>query len=313
MSVLTSLVMAYGLSFVYGLNGTTAYQPLNVEGSAWAGVAVSVLVVTGFLAKMTAAPFHFWAPDASEGAPSVSVAFVGAVAKVAPLYAMVRVLSEVLPVSDGLSNVILISAVVSIPLGILAALPQNDVRRLVAYSGIANAGYMMLGISAATSAGYASAVFLVFVYALCAMGLMLVVAQEGSTLQDLAGLVKRRPVAAWSAVSLLFSIIGFPPMVGFYGKIGVLSAAYTAGYFLPTLLAVLMSVVAGGYAFGVIRAMFTPGEGAPLEVERPSLDEMTAYPQWPVAAGGVIVTLAFLSLALGIVAEPLINLLQASL
>ena len=313
MSVLTSLVMAYGLSFVFGMNQHTSYSPLQVAGPAWLGVAVSVLVLVGFLSKMTAAPFHYWVPDANEGAPSASVAFVAAISKIAPVYAMVRLLAEVLPTSDGLSRVVMICAVVSIPLGIFAALVQTDVRRMVAYSGISMAGYMMLGVAAATPAGYASAVFLVAVYAVSVLGLMLVVAQEGGTFADIAGLVKRRPVAAWSAVVYLFSIIGFPPMVGFYGKLGVLSAAYRAGYFIPVLIAVLMSVVAGGYAFAVIRAMFTPGEGAPEETGIPAPVDATEYPQAPALAGTVIVVLAGLSLGLGLIAEPLISLLQASL
>lgn len=102
-------------------------------------------------------------------------------------------------------------------------------------------------------------------------------------------------------------------MVGFYGKLGVLSAAYRAGYFIPVLIAVLMSVVAGGYAFAVIRAMFTPGEGAPEETGIPAPVDATEYPQAPALAGTVIVVLAGLSLGLGLIAEPLISLLQASL
>ncbi len=313
MSVLTSLVMAYGLSYVYGMNQGTGYSQLQVAGPAWLGVVVSVLVLTGFLAKLTGAPFHFWSPDAYEGAPSASVAFVAAVSKIAPMYAMVRLMAEVLPASPALSRILLISAVISIPLGIFAALVQTDLRRMVAYSGISMVGYALLGASAATPSGYAAAVFLIVVYAISVLGLMLVVAQEGGTFADVAGLVKRRPVEAWATVVYLFSIIGFPPMVGFYGKLGVLSAAYRAGYFIPVVIGVLMSVVAGGYAFAVIRAMFTPGEGAPVETGDPMLEQTTDYPQSPRAAAAVIVTLAALTVGLGLVADPLLNLLQTSL
>ena len=313
MSVLTSMFFAYGLSFVYGMNGTTAYQPLRVAGPEWLGTVVAVFVLFGMLAKIAAVPFHYWSPDATAGAPSTSAAFISSVAKVAPMWALVRFLAEVFPDVAGLDAALLISAVLSIALGTFAALPQTDVRRLVAYSGIANIGYALLAVSAGTAEGYAGAIFYVFAYALASLGLMLVVAQEGATLTDVAGLVKRRPYAAWAAVVFLFSIIGFPPFIGFYGKLAAFSAALNAGHVWAVVWAVLFSVIAGGYAFKVIRAMFTPGESAPEMVERSSLEESSAYRQYPVLAGAVILLLAALVLGLGLATEPVVALFEATL
>jgi NADH-quinone oxidoreductase subunit N len=150
-------------------------------------------------------------------------------------------------------------------------------------------------------------------YALGALGLLLVVAQEGATLQDVAGLVKRRPYAAWTSVIFLFSIIGFPPFVGFYGKLAVFSAAYNAGHVWAVVAAILMSVVAGGYAFNVIRAMFTPGEGAPAEVEWHPLESRTEYPQAPAVAATTILVLGALTLGLGLWVEPVLEALATVL
>ena len=312
LSVLTSVTLAYGLSFIYGMNGTTAYLPVEQTGGLLALFAGSIVMV-GLLAKITAAPFHFWSPDAYEGASIPSVAFVASVAKIGPLYALVKFVAVVLPAVSGLSTGILAVAVVSMILGNVVALVQTDLRRMVAYSGIANAGYMMLGLAAHSVAGYASTVFFVVIYAVSVLGLLLVVAQEGPTLQDVAGLVRTRAYAAWCAVGFLFSLIGFPPMVGFFGKLTVFGAAFGAGEYFAVVVAILMSVVSAGYAFRVIRAMFTPGEGAPEMVEREPIEKTATVPQWPVLAATVILVLAILTIALGVATQPLVSMLAAAL
>ena len=161
--------------------------------------------------------------------------------------------------------------------------------------------------------GTGKVIFFIVVYALGVLGLLLVFAQEGPELQDVAGLVKRRTYAAWCTVAFLFSLIGFPPMVGFFGKLAVFSAAYHAGHMLAIVVAILMSVVSAGWAFNIIRAMFTPGEGAPAVVERPSLEASSAYRQIPVLAASVIFVLMLLVLGLGVVAQPLVHLLSVGL
>lgn len=182
----------------------------------------------------------------------------------------------------------------------------------MAYSGIANAGYMLLGVAAGTPAGYASAVFFVVVYVVSVLGLMLVVAAEGPTMEEIAGLVKRRPVAAWSTIGFLFSLIGFPPMVGFYGKLTVFGSALKVGYTWPIAVAAIVSVISAGYAFAIIRAMFTPGESAPEAIDRPAIEEASAYPQMPLVAGSVILVLALLTVFLGLATEPIVKLLSAA-
>jgi NADH-quinone oxidoreductase subunit N len=312
LSMLTSLLMAYGLSFVFGLNGTTIYQALPASAGGL-GLIAGLLVAAGFLAKTTAMPFQFWSPDAYAGSSLTSVAFVSAIAKMGPVWAFARFFMVVLPGAKELLFVLLISSVASMILGNIVAIIQSDTRRIIAYSGIGNIGYMLLGISAGSTEGYGAAIFFVVVYAVCVVGQMLVFAQEGPMLADLAGLVHRRPYAAWASVGFLFSLIGFPPMVGFFGKLAVFSAAYRAGNAWAVVVAILVSVISAGYAFNILRAMFTPGEGAPEDVERPMLEEITTYRQFPVLAASVILVLTFLVIGLGIVAQPLVHMLGVGL
>jgi NADH-quinone oxidoreductase subunit N len=313
LSVMTSLFLAYGLSFIYGLTRQTDYAAIDLAAGGPIVAFAALLVIVGLLAKVSAAPFQFWAPDAYEGAPVTSVAFVASIAKIGPVFALVRLVSEVLAPVQDVPVILLLAAVASMILGNLVALVQTDIRRLVAYSGIANMGYMLLGVSSHSAAGYAGALFFVAVYVVSVLGLLLVVAQEGATMQDVAGLVKRRPVAAWSAIGFLFSLIGFPPMVGFYGKLIVFGAALHAGHPWAVVIAIIMSVVSAGYAFNIIRAMFTPGESAPEAVDRPSLEEATTYRQMPVLAGGVILVLAMLTVFMGIFTQPIVDLFKAAM
>lgn len=314
LSMLSGLFMAYGLSFVYGITGVTAYAPIDLVSAGKLGYLAILLVLTGFFTKIAAAPFHFWSPDAYEGATVPAVAYVSSVAKVGPIFAMVTFLAAVVPSgASAFASVMLVAAVASMVLGNLVALVQFDIRRMIAYSGIANAGYMMLGVATATPNGYASAVFFSVVYVVGVLGLMLCVAPEGSTLQDVAGLVKRRPLAAWASVGFLFSLIGFPPMAGFNGKLTVFGSALSAGYMWAVVVAILLSVVSAGYAFAIIRAMFTPGEGAPEAVDRPALEETAQVRQMPVFSNVVILVLVVLVLGLGIVTEPVVRLIAAGL
>lgn len=313
LSMLTGLVMAYGLSWLYTITGSTSYSELDVVGSGTMGVFACTLVLVGFLAKVTAAPLHLWAPDAYEGASTPAVAYVSSIAKIGPMVALVKFASLVMSDLAGLSFIVLLAAVASMLVGNLVALGQTDVRRMTAYSGVASSGYMLLGVSAGTVEGYSAAIFFVVVYVVGVLGLLLSVAQEGATFQDIAGLVNRRPYAAWSSVVFLFSIIGFPPMVGFFGKLTTFSASFAAGNTWAVVVAILMSVVSGGYAFNVIRAMFTPGEGAPEQLDRPSLEQVATVAQWPVVAGAVVMVLVALVLGLGIVTEPVVALLATAL
>ncbi len=193
LSMLTSLVMLYGMSFLYGVTGTTIISEFDLSAAGTVGVLAVLLTFVGLFAKLSAAPFHYWAPDAYAGAEPWTVAFVSTVPKLTAVVALVRLTSAVGPTAPALGPALLIAAVASMVLGNLAALTQTDIRRMMAYSGVAHTGYLLLAVSTLTAAGYASAVFYVLAYSLPSLGVMLVVAEEGTEISDFAGLSKRRP------------------------------------------------------------------------------------------------------------------------
>ncbi len=301
LSMTTSLVMLYGFSFLYGIAGTTSFTGIAAAPDAGLlGGFAAVFVFVGLFAKMSAAPFHFWAPDAYAGAPAASVAFVSTVPKLAGAAVMVRLAALLVPGVPALPSVIAIASVASMLLGNLAAFPQSDVRRLMAYSGVAHTGYMLLALSAASSAGYAAAVFYTIAYAVPSMAVMLIAAEEGPAVDDFAGLAVRRPLVAWSLVAFLLSLVGVPPMVGMFGKLVLFTAALAAGRLWLVIVAVLMSVVSAGYYFRLLRAAFFAGSD-------------TARIERSLPAAIAMIVLAAATLGLGILASPLLQALSSAL
>ncbi len=298
LSMTTSLIMLYGLSFLFGIAGSTSFAVIAAAPAAGLlGTFAAVFVFIGLFAKMSAAPFHYWAPDAYAGAPAASVAFVSTVPKLAGAAVMVSLATMLVPHASTVPTVIAIVAVVSMLLGNLAAFPQTDVRRLMAYSGVAHTGYMLLALSSATPAGYGAAVFYTIAYAIPSMAIMLIAAEEGTEIDDFAGLVARRPALAWGSVVLLLSLVGVPPMVGMLGKLVAFTAAVDAGRLALVVVAVVMSVVSAGYYFRILRPVFFG--------TRPDVPVLARSRSAAIA----IALLVFATLALGIGASPLLGYL----
>jgi len=282
LSMLTSLVMLYGLSFLYGIAGSTLYTRIALASGSSLATVGAALVLVGLFAKLSAAPFHYWAPDAYAGASAASVAFVSTVPKVAGTVAAVRLITWFPPPVEVLAVIIAISAAASMLLGNLAALSQTDVRRLMAYSGVAHTGYVLVAIAAlewgvGNAAG--SAVFYAVAYAVPSMAIMLIAAEEGPTLERFGQLATRRPAVAWAAVLSLLSLIGIPPLVGFFGKLYVFGAAISAGLYWLAVFGVLTSVISAGYYFRIVRAMFfgeAPDSGHPVAALERSLPATAA-------------------------------------
>jgi NADH-quinone oxidoreductase subunit N len=294
LSLLTSLIMLFGLALLFTLSGSTAYGSLELTHAGTAGLLAAVFVAVGFLAKMSAAPFHYWAPDAYAGAPAASVAFVSSVPKVAGLVAMARLLLALSGRVPGLSLALGTAAVLSMLLGNLAAYPQTDLRRLMAYSGVAHVGYLLVALTAG-SAGMSAAVYYAVAYAVPSMAIMLISAEEGVTLESLESLASRAPWKAWVSVLFFLSLIGIPPLAGFFGKLYLFGVALDAGLVPLVVFAVAMSVVSLGYYFRVVRAMFA----------RPSAETVPAAAPSAVAASAIVV-LAVATVAVGIAAGPLL-------
>lgn len=255
LSMVASVLFLYGLSFVIGMSGSTGMASTHLQPGLIGGIAAA-FVAAGLLAKLSAAPFQWWAPDAYAGAPAASVAFVSAVPKVAGVVAFARVVLVLAPQTASLPLLLAGAAVLSMVVGNLAAYPQTDLRRLMAYSGVAHAGYLLVGLAAGGAAGARSALFYAIAYAVPSMGVMLVVAAVGNTMGEFRGLATRRPFLAWSTLLMLVSLVGVPPLAGFTGKLYLFTSAIDAGLVPLTVLALIMSAVSAGFYFRIVRAMF---------------------------------------------------------
>ncbi len=262
LSMVTTLIMVYGFSLIYGLSGTTRYAGLDLGKAGTLGTIAVLFALVGMLAKLSAAPFHYWAPDAYAGASPWAVSFVSTVPKVAGAVALVRLVGALAPGVELLGPVLAGAAALSMVLGNLAALTQSDVRRMMAYSGVAHSGYLLLGVAALSKPGFSAAVLYAIAYAIPSMGVMLVAAEEGPALEDFGGLADRRTATAWGTVLMLLSLVGIPPLIGFFGKLYLFTSALQRGYVWLVVVAVLMSVVSAGFYFRVIRSMFFAAEPA---------------------------------------------------
>ena len=298
LSVLTSLVMLYGFSFVYGISGSTRFAEIDLTHAGTLGLIAVALTMVGMLAKLSAAPFHYWAPDAYAGAQPWTVSFISTVPKVAGAIATVRLLSVVAHGSASTGTVIAVAAGASMLLGNLGALTQTDVRRMMAYSGVAHSGYLLVAAATLTGTGFLAAVLYSVAYAFPSLGIMLIAAEEGPALTDFNGLAERRPATAWAAVLMLLSLIGIPPLAGFFGKLFLFQSALGHGLTVLVVLAVVMSVVSAGYYLRIVRAMFFAEE---TQGHRGAVGNRVAGTAIAVCVAAVI--------ALGIAAGPLVTAL----
>lgn len=265
-----SAVTLYGISFLYGTVGSTYLSAIVAKGPELASMPIfwlgMGLALVGFLFKLAAFPFHFWAPDTYQAAPHQAVMFIATSSKVAAVALLVR-LTGLLIGNDGgagavsLHTALLVMCVVAMTLGNLAAIAQKDLKRLLGYSAVAHAGYVLIGLQTFSPLGLTSSLFYVFGY--LAMGFLcfLVVCEVGRDLdfvpiEALSGLHKRSPVLALALLVGIFGLTGLPPTVGFIGKWFLFSAALERGQFFLVLIAAGNSAVALYFYMRVIRQAY---------------------------------------------------------
>jgi NADH-quinone oxidoreductase subunit N len=269
----SSAIMAYGLSFVYGATGTTSLAKIaQAMGGGNPLLTLGLLAaLAGFSFKIAAFPFHMWVPDTYEAASTPFVAWLSVAPKAAGFVALFRVYYEGagehaavwMPIAAGLATVTMIA-------GNLMALPQQDAKRLFAYSGIAQIGYMLVGFSAASASGTAMVLFYLVAYVFGNMGAFLVIEAlartEGST-QTAAfrGLAQRSPLLALAMLLFLLSLGGIPFVAGFWAKLYVFWAAAEQGLYWLVLLGAILTVVALFYYLLIAKRMYIE---APISLER---------------------------------------------
>lgn len=268
--------LLYGVAWIYGLTGSTNLTEIRrilntreiAPSLALVGTSAALMFV-GFAFKVSAAPFQVWAPDVYQGAPVPVSAFLSAGPKAAAFAVFLRVyMTAFEPISDRWSPIIWISALLTMIVGNFAALRQNNIKRMLAYSSIAHAGYVMVAVTTHSSIGTAAAMFYLAAYAFMNVGAFAVVthfARQGERylqIDEMAGLAKRQPATAALLTVFLLSLIGVPLTGGFFGKFYVFKAALDAHLVWLTVLGLLNSAVAAFYYLRVIVVMYMhePGE-----------------------------------------------------
>ncbi len=269
--VVSGAVMTYGLTFWFGATGSTLLSDAQPLGDArLAGMASLLAVLVGLGYKAGLAPFHFWAPDAYEGAPLAVAAYLSVVTKIGAIFGLAQVAISLAPVGVGWRPAVATVAIISMTFGNLAALRQINVVRLLAYSSIAQAGYFLVGLVGAGTSLLALRSLIVFAAAYGAMniGIFAVVAQAGRDIDAFAGLGRSRPWIGASAVIFLLSLVGVPPLAGFFGKLLLFGAAIDVGYTWLAVAAIVNSVLSLAVYLRIIVPMYQqPGIERPVSVE----------------------------------------------
>lgn len=294
LGALASGFLLYGLSMVYGATGSLdigevmaaiAGGEATLKGSAQVLVLGLVFVVAGLAFKLGVAPFHMWVPDVYHGAPTSITLLIGGAPKLAAFAIVIRLLVEGLaPLAVDWQQMLAVLAVLSLLVGNLAAIAQSNLKRMLAFSTIAQMGFLMLGLLAGVSGGdganmanaYGSSMFYVVTYVLTTLGTFGVIILlsragfESDTIQDLAGLNQRSPLYAGVMAICMFSLAGVPPLVGFYAKLSVLQALLaspSAFHVGLAVFAVVMSLIGAFYYLRLVKVMYfdAPSQTAPIE------------------------------------------------
>ncbi|EEO28180.1 NADH-quinone oxidoreductase subunit NuoN [Oxalobacter paraformigenes] len=317
LGALGSGLLLYGISMLYGATGALDFMEI-AKISAYSGINRTIMVfglvfvVAGIAFKLGAVPFHMWVPDVFEGAPTAVTLLVAGAPKLAGFAICLRILVEaLLPMAFDWQQMLVVIAVLSMALGNVTAIMQKNIKRMLAYSTIAQMGYMLLGMLAGVKEGmtgaemafaYSSAMYYTIVYVLAtlgAFGVILMMSKDGveaDTLSDFRGLNRRNPWYALIMLLCMFSFAGVPPLVGFYGKLAVFQAVINVDMFWLAVVGIFFAVVGAFYYLRVIKLMYfdEPADGRKIRAP------------WDMAAALGIN--GMLILLLGILPGPLMDL-----
>lgn len=286
--VIATGFMLFGMSYLFGLSGSTslpAIMDLVRQGGMppLAGLIAFLLLLCGFFFKLAVFPFHFWVPDVYQGAANETTSFIATLPKIAAVAILIRLMPLLPPGQEQfLVPFFAVLALASMFYGNLCALVQDDIKRILGFSGIAHAGFILLALLSRQSEGYALALYYIGAYVLMNLACFLVlcaVAQKGENLRcaDLHGLSRRQPLLAFILAVGLFGLAGIPPFAGFMGKFLVLTEALHLGHVLVVILAALNTALAIYYYLLVVRAAYAvEADDSSAAGAAPSLLTMTA-------------------------------------
>ena len=272
LGALSSGMLLYGASMIYGFTGATTFPVIaaSIQAQLVGGASLNiglifglVFLLAGIAFKISAVPFHMWTPDVYEGAPTPVTAFFAAAPKVAAMALFVRIAYSAFPgISSQWQQIVYLLSIASMLLGAFAAIGQTNIKRLMAYSSIANVGFMLVGLVANTAEGARGVLIYLAIYVVMTLGAFACVlclrrgGQAVEEIDQLAGLARNDLTLATCLAILLFSMAGIPPLAGFFGKFYVFVAAMNAGHYVLAVIGVVASVVGAYYYLRLVKIMF---------------------------------------------------------
>jgi NADH-quinone oxidoreductase subunit N len=268
LGALASGILLYGMSMIYGATGSLDIARVaNVlatgQGNRTILLFGLVFVVSGVAFKLGAVPYHMWVPDVYDGAPTAVTLLIGTAPKLAAYAFMLRLLGVALgSLWFDWQGMLMVLAVLSMILGNVVAIAQTSMKRMLAYSSIANMGFMLMGFLTANPSGYSAAMFYAIAYVLTSLasfGMIMLLSRDGfeaDQLADFKGLNQRSPWWAFMMLLVMFSLAGIPPTIGFYAKFAVIQAAVDAGFVWLAVVAVMTSLVGAFYYLRVVKLMY---------------------------------------------------------
>jgi len=309
LGALSSCMLLYGITFLYGVTGSFDFVTIGkgllaADSSSHTAVMLGmVFIIAGLGFKVSMAPFHMWTPDAYEGAPTPVTAFMSVAPKVAGFAIFIRILVDVMPaIQHEYTTILVAMAVLTMAVGNLAAIAQRNIKRMLAYSTVGHVGFVMLGLIAANSDGYAGILVYLAIYLFMNMGAFAIIILmrrdgiQGESLDDYAGLARARPGYGLALGLFLFSLAGIPFLGGFWAKYVVFMAAIEAGHLYLVLYALLFSAIGAFYYIRVVKYIYFDESTVTFNFQDSRLMQ------------GTILVMALMTVALGIYPDPLIDL-----
>ena len=265
LSALSSGLLLYGCSLLYGFTGSTNFEEINLkmELENTGAIFAMVFILVGLAFKVSAVPFHMWTPDVYQGSPSSVTSFFAVVPKVAGLAILIRFVQ--IPFEqlvDQWKNILVFMALASMILGAVAAIGQTNIKRLIAYSSIGHIGYALAGISTGTVTGYSSSITYISIYAIMNLGVfgcIFLMKKDGKyceDIKDLAGISKQNPLLAISFLIIMFSLAGIPPLAGFFAKFYVFMSVIESGMYTLAIIGLLSTVISAFYYLRIIKIIY---------------------------------------------------------
>jgi len=265
LSALSSGLLLYGCSLLYGFTGSTNFEEINlkIELENTGAIFAMVFILVGLAFKVSAVPFHMWTPDVYQGSPSSVTSFFAVVPKVAGIAILIRFVQIPFEqLMDQWKNILVFMALASMILGAVAAIGQTNIKRLIAYSSIGHIGYALAGISTGTVTGYSSSVTYISIYAIMNLGVfgcIFLMKKDGKyceDIKDLAGISKQNPLLAAAFLIIMFSLAGMPPLAGFFAKFYVFMSVIESEMYTLAIIGLLSTVISAFYYLRIIKIIY---------------------------------------------------------